>query len=336
VPRVARHAEIRRAHDRLVEEFAKDTTPPDPRREARIRGAFAALSDEARRAEYDRSLDACASSARRPKPVALAAVAALLAAGGVLAWLLSGRGDTAGSGRPAPEIQAEVAASIGRVQSLDLAGQATVTGIAFTVAKGVMATTCAGIGPNAQLVVMIGNRAVPARVALADEALGLCRLAVHGAGSWPIPLNAAPPAVGARVYAAGLDAAGEVTLAEGKVQRTVAGAPATAVDASVPAGGAIGGRPLLDAHGRVVAVATGAAPGGGVRHLVLPPAWADEAAPASASPAPAPPEAAPAVPGSAPAAGEAPATPPLPKPAQDRAEGIAKPLRPPPTVPGSL
>lgn len=286
VSREASLAQIARAHERLVEEFSLDTTPPDPPREARIREAFAVLSDEASRAEYDRALDAQVPARRsRRVNVPVAAGAAVVVAGAALAYFLfSGAGISGKAGRPALEIQAEVAASIGRVQTVDMAGKATATGIAFTVAQGVMATTCAGLDPGVQVVVMIGARAVPARVAQVDESLGLCKLAVHGAGSWPLRLNPGVPSAGAKVYAAAPNAAGEVLLAEGTVKRTASGPPA-AIDADVPGGAAIGGRPLLDSFGNVAGVATGPAPGGGVRHVVLPALWAEAPLPAATSPA---------------------------------------------------
>jgi hypothetical protein len=286
VARVASRAEIVRAFDRLVEEFSRDTTPPDAAREARIREAFAVLSDGASRAEYDRALDArVPARGTRPANVLVAAGAVAVVAGAALAiFLYSGAGMSGKAGRPASEIQAEVAASIGRVQTVDMAGKATATGIAFTVAQGVMATTCAGLDPGVQVVVMIGPRAVPARIAQADESLGLCKLAVDGAGSWPLRLNPGVPSAGAKVYAAVPNAAGDVSLAEGTVKRTAAGPPA-AIEADVPGGAAIGGRPLLDSFGNVVGVATGPAPGGGVRHVVLPALWAEAPLPAAASPA---------------------------------------------------
>jgi len=58
VPPQASGPEIVKAYKRLVEEFGKATTAPDPRREALIRSAYATLSDDARRDEYDASLAA--------------------------------------------------------------------------------------------------------------------------------------------------------------------------------------------------------------------------------------------------------------------------------------
>ena len=56
VPEDARGPEITKAYNRLVEEFGKVTTAPDPRREALMRTAYETLLDPARRAEYDASL----------------------------------------------------------------------------------------------------------------------------------------------------------------------------------------------------------------------------------------------------------------------------------------
>lgn len=322
----ARPGEIARAYERLVADFALDTTPPDPRREARIREAFQVLADEARRAEYDRSLAAGGAPARADGRTRLAATVGVAAALVVaLAWYFSGPGEAPGNpGRPSSEIQAEIGGSVGRVRAIDLSGRAAETGFAFTVAEGVMATTCDGLAPGAQIVVTIGSRAVPARIAEADESLGLCKLAVEGAGSWPMPLAGGGPGVGERVYAAGLGASGDVVLAEGVVKRVATEGALRIVEAAVPGVPAMGGRPLLDAQGRVVGVASAAQPGGSARYVMVPAGWATEQ-PSVQAPAPTP---APAPVGESPPAS--------PMPARGSPEDIARKLRPPPTVPDDL
>jgi hypothetical protein len=279
----ARPAEIARAHERLVAEFARDTTPPDPRREALIAEAFAVLSDPARRAEYDRSL---ASTAVRPAPPGLrrAIAGGAVAALGVAAfatWLLAGRSPAPTvAERPKAEVFAEASRSVGRMQAFELSGKPIATGIAFAVAPGLMATSCEGLAPGAQVVVRIGSREVPARIDAADESLGLCRLAVDGAASWPLPGGPTPRA-GDKVYVVGLSGAGEVELAEGRVKRVSAVGGRSIVDAgvSVPAGH--GGRPLLDASGRVVAAAVASPAGAAPVHVAIPADWAT-AVPAAA------------------------------------------------------
>ena len=74
-------------------------------------------------------------------------------------FLLTPGTPPAAAGRAIKEIQADVSRSIGRVQSIDLSGKATATGIGFTVAKGVMVTTCEGIAPGAQVTVSHSRRA---------------------------------------------------------------------------------------------------------------------------------------------------------------------------------
>jgi DnaJ domain len=272
----ARSIDIVRAYELLVAEFAKDTTPPDPRREARIREAYHVLSDEQRRAEYDRLREAPAPppAVDRRKAWVLGGIGAVfvVAAG----YFLFGRGaPPAQAGRTVAEIQADLVPSLGRVESFDISGKATSTGFAFTIANGVMATTCEGLASGAQVVVTIGTRPVPARVSASDEALGLCRLAVDGAGSWPLSTGTEPKP-GDRVYAAAVSGAGEVSLVEGRVKRVFTEAQARIVEAGVPVAPAMGGRPLLDVQGRVVAVATATQPGGDARHVTVPPGWADE------------------------------------------------------------
>ena len=274
----ARPAEIVRAHDRLVEEFALDTTPPDPRREKLVAEAFAVLSDPERRDEYDRSL---ANLAARPAPagrgraIAIGA-AGLVAVAALAAWLLAGRGPapTAAS-RPVAEILAEASRSVGRMQAFELSGKPIASGIAFAVAPGMMATACEGLAPGAQVVVRIGSRDVPARFEAADEALGLCRLAVDGAASWPLAGGPTPRA-GDKVYAVGLNGAGEVELSESQVKRVSAQGARSIVDAAVPVPAGHGGRPLLDASGRFVAAAVAAPAGGASVHVAIPAGWATQ------------------------------------------------------------
>ncbi|MDH5263790.1 MAG: DnaJ domain-containing protein [Betaproteobacteria bacterium] len=273
VPPGARPVDIERAYERLVAEFRKDTTPPDPRREARIREAYQVLSDEQRRAEYDRLRQAPPPASDRRRIWVVGGLAAVIVV--VAGYFAFGR--SAAPGKPergVAEIQADLVPSLGRVESFDISGKATPTGFAFTIANGVMATTCTGLASGAQVVVTIGTRAVPARVSASDEALGLCQLAVDGAGSWPLSLGAEPRA-GDTVYAAGVGGTGEVVLVEGKVKRVFSEAQARIVEAGVPVGPGMGGRPLLDVQGRVVAVATAAQPGGDARHVTVPAGWSD-------------------------------------------------------------
>jgi len=286
VDRDARPGEIRRAHDRLVAEFDLDTTPPDPRREALIREAFAVLSDPQRRAEYDRSLDTSAAAPPAPggrKAIAIGAAAAVVAAVALAAWFFGGRSTApAVAARPVAEILAEASRSVGRMQAFELSGNPVATGVAFAVAPGVMATTCQGLAPGAQVVVRIGSREVPARMDAADEALGLCRLAVDGAGSWPLRAGPAPR-VGDKLYAVGLSGAGEVQLAEAQVKRIVPEGARSLVDAGIAVPAGHGGRPLLDAGGRIVAAAVAPPGGGEAVHVVIPQGWA-EGVPAAGKP----------------------------------------------------
>lgn len=282
----ARPAEIARAHERLVAEFALDTTPPDPRREALIAEAFAVLSDPGRRAGYDRSLatqEARPAPPDRRKAIAIGAVAAVVVAA-LGTWFLAGGSPApAVAGRPVAEIQAEAARSVGRMRAVEMSGKVVANGIAFAVAKGLMATSCEGLAPGTQVVVTIGTREVAARIDSVDEALGLCRLAVDGAGSWPLATGGAAPRAGDKLYAAGVNAAGEVELVPATVKRVFAEGGRTLVEASVAPAPDSGGRPLLDAGGKVVAAAIGAPSGKAAMHVAIPPGWATEM-PAPAKP----------------------------------------------------
>jgi hypothetical protein len=168
----------------------------------------------------------------------------------------------------------------------------------------------------------------------ADAARRFCRLEVTGGGSWPLMLNSVAPRVGEKVYAADVAANGEVMLREGAVKRVSEGAKGRVVDASIAATPEIAGRPLLDADGRVVAVAL-VTEDGKAQHVGVPADWLEAARPRAAPPKPAEAEGAPA-PKTARPPQEAPT---LRDPTQitpERRERLEKAFRPPPTVPDDI
>jgi S1-C subfamily serine protease len=216
-----------------------------------------------------------------------------------------------------------------------MSGNATPIGLAFAVGDGVMVTSCHGVAPTAQLILNFAPRLMPARVASVDEKLGLCKLAAEGVGSRPLPMSGAMPKAGETVYATKVNAVGEVALIEGRVTRIVAEPHGNIVDSTIPIVPERAGGPLLDVHGRVVAVASFSHADGRGRHMAMPPAWvSDISAPPSASPAPAP---APSPAEPVVAARESPR---VPKSVEDippeRREKLEKAFRPPPTVPSDL
>jgi hypothetical protein len=190
-------------------------------------------------------------------------------------------------------------------------------------------TPCEGLAPGAQIVVTIPPRSVPGQILQADEAVGLCRLRMHAAGSWPMPLTAVDPRPGDRVFAAHLNPKGEVVLRETKVQRVVPATSGRKVEIAKLTTQPPDGSPLLDVHGRVFAIAKDGA------HVMLPASWVEQVQPAtpSAKAAPAPPkpeEAAPAAePGAPRGIGPGNISP-------ERRERLEKAFRPPPTVPDDL
>jgi trypsin-like peptidase len=236
-------------------------------------------------------------------------------------------------GKPLQEVLNAVIPAVGRLQAIDMSGQATAVGVAFAVEEGVLVTSCHGISPNAQLNVNLAPRTIPARITLSDPALGLCKLEVAGAGSWPLAVGAAPPKAGDRVYAALITAQGEVAVREVKVTRV-----AEVIEVAVTLPPAHGGAPLLDVHGRVVAVAVAkTSEGHAASYVPISASWTETARPA---PSRAPDSAAAmekAPEGAALAAEPAPGSPPLrANITPERRDRLEKAFRPPPTVPPEL
>lgn len=326
----ARHNDIGLAYNRLVAARRKENAPPDPKGEARQREAFEVLSDLDRRAAYDRQLVAA-----QLKPsfgagqAAVAGFVIVALAAGIYYFTVKRPADEAARavGPTSSEIAIAATPAVGRLLSIDMSGQSRPMGLAFAIDSGVMVTSCHGIAPDSQLSVTLNRRQMRARVRMADESLGLCKLEVEGAGSWPLSISGAEPRAGDVVYGASVNAVGEVVLKEGRVKRIAPAPSGKVIESTVPANPQAAGGPLLDVHGRVVAVATQA--GGVERHVVIPAGWADAPRPA-ATPSGAP-EAGPT------AAQPAPAMPNMPGAiTPERKERLEKAFRPPPTVPGDL
>lgn len=326
--RDAKAGDIRRAYDRLEAEFAKDTSPPDPRRDQRVREAFAVLSDPGARDRYDAGLASGMNRPRRKSPVIPIASAVVALAAGIAGWqALKSTVPKAAAARPLAELAQEAGRSLGRVEALEMSGAVRRLGHGVAIEIGVMAVACDRLPPGAQFVVENGARRVSARVALAAESLGLCKLTVDGGGaSSPLRVSGAAPAAGEAVFVATLSAAGDGVIAESRVKRAVVEAGRTLIDvesATAPTEGAV----LLDGQGRVLGLSITSS-----RFAALPTAFVAEKALDSAPPAPPPP---------AKAEGEATAPavdasklPPGVTPGQ--AEAMAKKLRPPPAVPKDL
>ena len=273
--RGAQPSDIERTYRRLSAELKREAAAPDPRREALIHEAYEVLSDPQRRAAYDKSLlkDEFLGKRDTAAPARKwGLAAAFVALFSVGAWYFfvqgkpaSGGGISAGS---LQEIQTAASVSVGRVNRVEISGARSSLGAAVAIEEGVMMAPCQGIGPGAQILVRIPPRDIPAQVRHADEAVGLCRIAVSGGASWPLAMTALVPKVGATVYAATLGSLGEVVIVPGEVKKVTRGQIGAVIESTVNSGNAIEGTPLLDSQGRIVALWRGG------QHTTLPAGWA--------------------------------------------------------------
>jgi len=143
--------------------------------------------------------------------------------------------------------------------------------MAFAIADGVLVTPCGSLTPASQIVIDIPPRRIPARVAIVDAHMGLCRLTAQGVGARPLDLAPAAKS-GDLVYAAKVNAAGQLVLAENRV-KAVGFEPQRNVKVYESAAWGILGAPLLDVRGRVIGVA---ADDKG-HHIPVPAQWVAEA-----------------------------------------------------------
>lgn len=329
----AKHHDIGLAYNRLVAARRREDAPPDLKGDARLREAFEVLSDLGRRAAYDKQLAAARlKPAFGAGPATVAAVGVVALAGAIYYFSIKRPADEAGRvvGRTPAEIATAAAPAMGRLLSIDMSGQSRPMGLAFAIDSGVMVASCHGMTPNSQLVVNLHPRQVPARVTMTDEALGLCKLEVEGAGTWPLSVSSAEARAGDVVYGVSVNAVGQVVLKEGRVKRVALAPGGKVIESTVPANPDAAGAPLLDVYGRVIAVAARA--DGLERHVVIAAGWTDAPRPATAPAPSAPVTAAPDT--GAPAVQPAPTMPNAPGSfTPERVERLQKAFRPPPNIP---
>src|SRR5262249_15662849 len=250
---------------------------PDPEREAQLEEAHATLFDEERRTAYDKSLIVPDWQRRTSAAIYGLGVLVVLGAIGYAAYLyMLPKTVPPPQGRNPQDILYAASLAVGRVESLDMSGQATPVGLAFVVDEDIMLTSCRGVQPGAILRVNVPPRMIPAQVMTTDEELGLCKLSAKGVGSKPLPLTNFTPRIGEKGFATRINSVARVALTEGKVKQIHPEARGKQIEASIeiPQGGA--GGPLLDSEGRVVGVTMVAAPDGLVRHVEIPRAWISE------------------------------------------------------------
>lgn len=334
VPRSAKTTDIVRAYRRLKSEIDNEFAAPDPRRAAHLKEAHETLADEQRRAAYDAELDAPVRQRRaKGMKALLVGLLVLVSVAAASFWMNASVPKPLPGAKTADEIQKVASFSIGRLDRIDVSGRSTPVGMAFATEEGVMVTSCDAIDPQAQHVVHFSPRNVSARVLTTDKRLGLCKLAVDGAGSRPLEVSGVEPRTGDRIYATKINATGEFTLIAGTVKKVTTDNRGRVIEASMPVPPASDGAPLLDAYGRIVGVAASKSPNPRGHHIAITTAWT---APRPAA------RPAPAGEASAPPAGEPKvvAPPGFPKGPHDsspeRREAIEKAFRPPPTVPDEL
>src|SRR5688572_20317573 len=267
VPRDADELDIKLAHERRVAEMRRESAP-DPSMQALVQQAFEILSSEKRRAAYDAQLLTAAERSaaaeqsttdleigeeEKPLPklpwIPLAVVGVIVAAG----LIFVARKDApkppppepaAAAPKPAPpaaprartaaEVLGSATASTGHVMVYSMSGSATPIGLGTSTEAGTLVTTCHGIPAGGKVVAKVGKEQFPADLTITDETLDLCRLSLAGFGTPPLRISSEEPKAGDKIYTLGVDAAGELSVAEGTIKGLRKAAGVTFLELSTP------------------------------------------------------------------------------------------------------
>ena len=298
VKRNATEKDIERAYRKYRSERELITAAPDQKRDNRMKAAYETLSNPDKRAMYDMAL-AEPERKKRSKGLLFATLGVLVLGGAAgAAYLLQPPPPPPPGSLSMDQLTHNASQAMARVDSLDLSGQKTPIGLAFSLEEGLVATACKGIGPMSQLSLYMAPRTVPVKVAQVDEKLGLCKLSAKGIGSWPLPVTSADPSPGEIVYVTKMNAVGEVSLVEAKVKRVVPTERGKVVEITVAVLPERVGGPVFNSRGHVIGVQIlpeGSKNGEVVR---IGPDWAimpKAPEPVAAPPAPSPAETAPVV-----------------------------------------
>jgi S1-C subfamily serine protease len=306
VPRDANSIDVGLAYERRRDELAK-RVPPDAAETALAQQAYEVLSSPARRAQYDASLVTAAEKAAaaeqapdlllEPEPKAAprapiwigAFAGAVVIAAALYFTFHSDNAVPPGAAPPKPAakappppppqplppatILAGITSSVGQVLSYEMSGQAHPIGLAVAIDRGVFATTCHGIGASSALVVRIGIESHSATLAMTDEQLDLCKLAVPDIKTGGLAPASDEPKAGDKLYVVGANAKGEMALTEAKVKQLRPSPLGKVVEIDVPIAPTASGGAVVDAFGRLVGVATTPHAFGVGLNIVLPAAW---------------------------------------------------------------
>jgi S1-C subfamily serine protease len=123
------------------------------------------------------------------------------------------------------------------------------------------------------LVVRVGKEQHPADLAITDEALDLCRLAIAGFTKAPLKLADEEPKEGDKIFTVAFNSKGELTAAEGTIKawrKTPAG---SVLEISTPVAATASGAGVFDQYGKLIGIATTPHNYGAGLNVALPATW---------------------------------------------------------------
>jgi S1-C subfamily serine protease len=119
-------------------------------------------------------------------------------------------------------------------------------------------------------------RVPAADLTITDETLDLCRLSVAGFTTRPFSLATEEAKAGDKIYAVGVNKAGEFALTEGTIKQVRTVAAGKVLEVSMPIAPAGSGGPVFNEFGKVVGIATTPHSHGAGLSIALPsPGWRD-------------------------------------------------------------